>query len=91
MMRAPIAVTPRDMYRDESLQRILEGLKCAASCAKELNALDPKQGWGKVSEHLYAMVAGCHKLSRTRGLTRQDLLSRTERIRTTQDPMVQQR
>lgn len=90
MMKAPIEVVPRDMHRDESLQRILEGLKLSASCAKELNALEPKKGWGRVSEVLYAQVAGCHKLSRVRGLTRQDLLQRTERIRTTQDPMVQQ-
>lgn len=89
-MKAPVEVIPRDMFRDESLQRILEGLKCAASCAKELNGLDPKQGWGQVSEQLYAMTANCYKLARRRGLTRQDLLARTERIRTTQNPLVQQ-
>lgn len=89
-MKSPIEVTPREMFRDESLQRVLEGLKCAASCAKELNELDPKQGWGQVSEQLYAMVANCYKLARTRGITRQELLARAERIRTTQNPMVQQ-
>ena len=89
-MKRPVAVEPREMYRNESLQRIIEGLKLSASCAKEMNVLDPKNGWGQISVELYAMVQACHKLGRTRALTRQDLLQRTERIRTTQNPLVQQ-
>lgn len=90
MMKPPVEVIARDMYRDESLQRIIEGLKCSASCAKELNELQPKNGWGMTSQQLYAMVANCHKLARARGVTRQELLARTDRIHTTQDMMVQQ-
>ncbi len=89
-MRAPVAVEPREMWRDESLQRFVEGLKLAASCAKELNGVDPKQGWGKVADMLLQMVVNGRKLSRVRGLTRQEVLARSGRIQTTQNPNVQQ-
>lgn len=89
-MRAPVEVTPREMFRDESLQRIIEGLKLSASCAKELNEICPKQGWGRISEYLYSHIAYCHKLSKARAISRQELLARTDRISTTQNPMVQQ-
>ena len=79
-MKKPVDVTPRDMFRDESMQRVHEGLKLSASCAKELNQLLPRQGWGKVSEQLHYMMVQCRKLSQKRALTRQALLQQTDII-----------
>lgn len=85
-----IEVTPRDMSRDESLQRVIEGLKLSASCAAELQVLYPKDGWGKVKEALYHLIASSRKLATVRGISRQDLLRRTDRIQKTQNMRVQQ-
>lgn len=84
-MRTPVAIESRDMFRDESLQRFIEGLKLAASCAKEMNALAPKQGWGKVSEQLNYMIASGYKLARARPMSRGDLLLGVDEIAKTQN------
>lgn len=83
--------TPRDMFEKESIQRFIDGLKLAASCARELNQLAPKKGWGKVAEQLSHLCALGYKLSRARGLSRGDLLQRTDRIAQTDNEMIQQR
>lgn len=83
-MKVPIDCQPRDMFEGEATQRFIEGLKLAASCSKEMQALQPKRGWGKVTEALNHLISNGYKLSRTRALTRQALLQDTDRIAATQ-------
>lgn len=79
-MKAPIDSTPRDMFEKESLQRFMDGLKLASSCAREMIQLQPKNGWGKVHEALNHLIASGYKLAHTKSLTRQALLQGTDEI-----------
>lgn len=79
-MKAPVAVTSREMFESESLQRVIEGLKLALSCSREMQRLSPKQGWGKVTEGLAHLVASAHKLAHTKAQTRQALLQGTDEV-----------
>lgn len=72
--------TPRDMYEAESFQRFSEGLKLAVSCAREMNALEPKAGWNDVANSLRALLVSGKKLSEAKALTRQALLADAARI-----------
>jgi len=84
-MKKPVLVEPSDMYEKESLTRILEGLKLSASCAREMHALEPKNGWNKVYESLKYLVIQGRKLGEVRALTRQALLADADRIQSKLD------
>ena len=77
-MRKPVIVEPRDMLEKESLQRLIEGLKLALSCSKEMQSLEPKRGWGKVTEALAHLIKSSHRLAHTKAQTRQALLQGTD-------------
>lgn len=78
--KAPIAVQPREMYEAEAIQRFIEGLKLAESCARDMHQKQPKRGWDDVAKALNHMRLQGHKLFHARGLTRQALLQHTDQI-----------
>ena len=80
--------TPRDMYERESLQRFVEGLRLAVSCTRELQALEPKMGWGKVTEGLQNLLISGRKLAQAKALTRGALLADAARIQSKLDTSV---
>ncbi len=71
---------PKDMYEIESTKRIIEGLKLSACCAREMYALEPRNGWHKVVESLNALIINARKLAQTKAMTRQALLADADRI-----------
>lgn len=72
--------TPRDMHEAESIERLIEGLKVAASCAKEMTALEPENGWGKVAEGLVHLGVSCRKLAKQKAVTRGQLLLDADQV-----------
>lgn len=79
-MKRPVEVIAHDMYEKESFERFIEGLKLAASAAKEMVPLQPKMGWGKAAEQLYHLIASGRKLAQAKSLTRQALLQHTDEV-----------
>lgn len=75
-----IEVNPRDIYEKEIIERFIEGLKLAVSCSKEMQEIQPKRGWGDVTNQLNGMVMLGHKLARAKGITRQALLAHADQI-----------
>lgn len=80
MMKAPVRVSPREMFEGECMKRFVDGLKLAESCARELMALQPKRGWDDVEKALHQMRVQGHKLAHTKSLSRQALLAHTDQI-----------
>jgi hypothetical protein len=72
----------REMFEGESIQRMVEGLKLSASCAKEMIAEEPKRGWELVELGLKNMIEMTNKLLNVKGQNRQDLLRMTDRVET---------
>ena len=71
---------PRDMYEEESMKRLVEGLKLSASCAWELHAMMPKDGWDVCCKALRHLIVQCQKLNEAKALTKQALLADADRI-----------
>jgi hypothetical protein len=65
-------ITPTCLDEKDAIERCVEGLKYAASQARELNARQPNLGWNSVRESLTAMVKSVRTLATQKAKTRQD-------------------
>ena len=77
--------SPREMFERDCILRFVEGLKLAISCAKELEAIQPKMGWKEVAIGLEGMIVTGKKLAASRPVTRGALLLDAARIQKTLD------
>lgn len=60
-----------ELNRNESFERFEEGLKCAASCAKELSGINPQ--WKDVAKLLASLRFTGKELAKARPLTKQEV------------------
>lgn len=72
--------TPKDMQEKELMERFLDGLKLASSCAKEMRGYQPKHGWDIVEKQFNQMHYLGKKLLNARGQTRQKLLAGVDEV-----------
>lgn len=74
-MQRPIDCQPRDMFEKESIERFIEGLRVSISCSREMQFIEPKMGWDKVTEGLVGLLVSGKKLAKAKAVTRQQLLA----------------
>ena len=72
--------TPTCLDEKDAIERILEGLKYAASQARELNARQPNLGWMNVHESLSAMVKSARLLATQQAETRGSVIQKLDRM-----------
>lgn len=63
-----------DMTLKETTERLMEGLKMAASRAKELGRAQNSPAWTKISNSLELMRTNCEMMIKSKGLTRAEVL-----------------
>lgn len=79
-MKKPVDSTPVDMHERDCVIRYGEGLRVAISCAKEMQAMEPKNGWKKMEQLLLHLKDVGKKLAETKPMTRGELLQRADQI-----------
>lgn len=57
----------------EALQKLCEGLKKSASCARELAALMNDPSWSDTAQALDVMRENCRKLAQMRSMTKMEV------------------
>lgn len=70
--------TPTALDEKDAIERAIEGLKYAASNARELNARQPNLGWNNVRESLGAMIKSVRLLATQKAETRQTAIKKLD-------------
>jgi len=69
-----------NMEANESIERVIEGLKKAASCARQLGRAQKKASWGQLAHSLDALRDTAQKLYDSKPLTYQQQLQVIDRM-----------
>lgn len=70
--------TPTALDEKDAIERAIEGLKYAASNARELNARQPNLGWNNVRESLSTMVKSVRILAAQKSETRGSVVQKLD-------------
>lgn len=71
-------ITPTSLDEKDAIHRLTEGLKYAASNAKELHARQPKCGWMNVHESLSTMVKSVRILATQKAEVRGSVIQKLD-------------
>lgn len=64
-----------DMEKNESIERYVEGLKCAADCLRQIGAAQKNRQWNKIAFNLDGLLQKGQAMYRSKALGRQEALS----------------
>lgn len=73
-----IGDTPTALDEKDAVERLIEGLKYAASNARDINARQPSLGWNNVRESLMAMVKSVRALASQKSETRGTIVKKLD-------------